>query len=65
MKGHCSSEELAATLSFLRNLAEEGYWGSVTIKLEGGKIVHIVRQESIIPSTLKSKEEPARNDHRY
>ena len=42
-----------ATVEYLQRLANEGFWGAVTVKFEGGLAVHISRQESIIPSKLK------------
>ena len=57
-----NNSHLSATLTFLRTLAEEGYWGTISIKLEGGKVVHIVRQESIIPSKLILKEQPEKQN---
>jgi hypothetical protein len=56
-------QSITATLAFLRRLAEDGFWGSVTTKFEAGKIVHIVRQESIIPTNLNLKEEPKPHDN--
>jgi hypothetical protein len=58
-----SHQSITATLGLLRKLAEEGCWGSLTAKFEAGKIVHIVRQESIIPINLNFKEEPKPHDN--
>ena len=36
-----------AAIRFLRDLASRGFWGTLTIKLQHGDVVHITREESI------------------
>jgi hypothetical protein len=42
----------AGTLDYLRRLGESGFWGSITLKIENGVVVHIKKEENIKPSSL-------------
>jgi hypothetical protein len=37
---------------FVRELAGHRFWGSITIRFEAGKVVHVIREESFKPSEL-------------
>jgi hypothetical protein len=41
-----------AVLAYLRNLSNQQFWGAVTLKYEGGDIVHIRKEENLKPSSL-------------
>ena len=42
-----------AVLGYLRQLLDSGYWGSVSLRMEGPRgIVHLYREESIKPESL-------------
>lgn len=32
---------------FIKNLKDSGFWGELTLTLNAGKVVHIVKKESI------------------
>ena len=40
------------TLHYLRELAARKFWGSVTLKFEAGRVVHIKKEESVKPDEL-------------
>jgi len=42
-----SSVPTEAAIKFLRDLATSGFWGTLTIKLQHGDVVHLTREESI------------------
>ncbi len=42
-----ASTTTEATIKFLRDLATRDFWGTLTIKLQHGDVVHITREESI------------------
>jgi len=39
-------------VEYLRSLADQGFWGAITLKYEGGKIVHVRKEENLKPSSL-------------
>jgi hypothetical protein len=39
-------------LAWLHNLAEGGFWGSLTLKFEAGRVTHIRKEENIKPEEL-------------
>ena len=41
------STHTEAAIKFLRDLASRGFWGTLTIKLQHGDVIHITREESI------------------
>lgn len=43
------------TITYLRQLFAERFWGAVTIKLENGAPVHIRKEESLLPGKLTGK----------
>lgn len=62
------SFSISAVFQYLHQLANSNYWGSVSLRMEGGRIVHLYKEESIKPETLfkqtpTSKDEPS-NAHR-
>lgn len=40
-------------LGHVERLAEQGYWGSITVKLQAGRATQLVIEESMIPSQLE------------
>ena len=44
--------DMVRALGHVERLAEEGYWGSITFKLQDGRATQIVLEESVIPSQL-------------
>lgn len=44
-----------AALDYLSNLASQKFWGTVTLKFEGGEIVHVKQEENLKPSDLSGK----------
>jgi hypothetical protein len=38
--------------SFISELADQGFWGNIILKLQGGKVIHITKEESLKPSQL-------------
>ena len=47
-----TSDHLATVLAFLRNRAEEGFWGTVSLKFKDGALVHVTTEESRLPEQL-------------
>lgn len=45
-----SDTEIA--LAFVKSLAEAGFWGNISLKLERGRITHIRLEENFKPSEL-------------
>lgn len=41
-----------STIEYLYELANEKFWGSLTIKFEAGRIVHVRREENLKPEEL-------------
>jgi hypothetical protein len=41
-----------STVDYLCSLGEQAFWGAITLKYEGGKIVHLRKEESFKPSSL-------------
>lgn len=39
-------------IDYLRSLADQGFWGAITLKYEHGEIVHIRKEENLKPSAL-------------
>ena len=39
-------------LTYLRQLAEQGFWGFLTLKLENGHVVHVRQEENLKPDRL-------------
>ena len=48
------------TLDYLRNLADQNFWGTVTLKYENGGIVHVRQEENLKPSELSGR--PRKNN---
>ena len=40
------------SLDYLSSLAEQSFWGTVTLKFENGRIVHIRQEVNLKPSEL-------------
>jgi hypothetical protein len=40
------------TAAYLEQLSRTMFWGSVTLKFEGGRIVHIRKEENLKPTDL-------------
>jgi hypothetical protein len=34
-------------LSFIHELGDQGFWGNIILKLQGGKVIHITKEESL------------------
>jgi hypothetical protein len=39
-------------IDYLKSLAQQGFWGAITLKYEHGEIVHIRKEENLKPSSL-------------
>jgi hypothetical protein len=46
-----------SALDYLKSLAEQGFFGAITLKYEGGKIVHLRKEENLKPSDLSGTPE--------
>jgi len=46
------SNQNNSIIEYLSQLASERFWGSILIKFEAGKIVHIRREENLKPEEL-------------
>lgn len=50
-------------IDYLRSLADQGFWGAITLKYEGGKVVHVRKEENLKPTDLSGT--PERVNGRY
>jgi hypothetical protein len=50
-----------SALDYLKSLAEQGFWGFVTFKLEHGEIVHVRREENLKPAELPGRNRGSAN----
>jgi len=41
-----------SAISYIQKLANENFWGTVAVKFEGGRIVHLRKEENLKPSEL-------------
>lgn len=46
------SNENKSAIEYLHRLATERFWGSLTVKFEAGRIVHVRREENLKPEEL-------------
>jgi hypothetical protein len=44
--------DMVKALVYLQRLAEQGFWGSIRVKLQAGRATQILIEESVIPSEL-------------
>ena len=44
-------------IDYLRSLAEQGFFGAITLKYEAGKVVHLRKEENLKPSDLSGTPE--------
>jgi hypothetical protein len=49
------SKQNKTALEYLSQLADERFWGSVTMKFEAGRIVHVRREENLKPEELSGE----------
>lgn len=49
-------------LEFVRLLSSTEFWGSLTLKFEAGRIVHLKKEENLKPEELSGK--PRTNNER-
>jgi hypothetical protein len=54
-----STNDNSSTLEYLNLLAKGRFWGSATLKFEGGTIVHVKLEQSLKPCELSGKTEVA------
>ena len=41
--------------AYIRRLSDEGFWGSLTLKFESGKVVHLKKEENLKPEELSER----------
>jgi hypothetical protein len=46
-----------SAFDYLRSLAEQGFFGAITLKYEAGKVVHVRKEENLKPSDLSGTPE--------
>lgn len=51
------------TITYLRSLETQHFWGFITLKYESGKIVHLRREENLKPSAIENLPETTRGNH--
>lgn len=44
--------DTVVALAFVQRLAESGFWGNISLKLEDGRITHVRQEENFKPSEL-------------
>jgi hypothetical protein len=47
---------LDGAIAYLSALVRERFWGAVTLKFEGGQLVHVRREENLKPSELSGSQ---------
>jgi hypothetical protein len=52
-----------ALADYLRDLAAAGFYGTISLRFDRGRLVHILRQESILPAALTTPKPPKRNSN--
>ena len=60
--------DTVVALAFVQRLAESGFWGNISLKLEKGRITHVRQEENFKPSELSGiprqvSSESARSKH--
>lgn len=56
--------EITPVIDYIEELAAEGFWGTVTLKFQGGRVFHLTKEESLKPTQLpdhRRKHEGARH----
>jgi hypothetical protein len=51
-------------IGYLEYLTAEGFWGFITLKFEGGRVVHIRREENLKPNELPGRNRGRGNERR-
>ena len=46
-----------ATIRFLTQLGADAFWGTVTLRFEAGKVVHVRKEENLKPTELPGNPE--------
>jgi hypothetical protein len=46
-----------SAIDYLKSLAEQGFFGAITLKYEAGKVVHLRKEENLKPSDLSGTPE--------
>lgn len=49
-----------SAMTYARNLADQEFWGFLTLKYEAGRIVHMRREENIKPTAMVALSEKNR-----
>jgi hypothetical protein len=39
-------------VNYIRRLAEEHFWGTISIKLQDGEVIHVTEERSLKPNQL-------------
>jgi hypothetical protein len=47
--------ELMLCLEYARELADQGFWGFLTLKFENGAVVHVRKEENLKPAEMPGK----------
>lgn len=49
-----------STFAYLKDLSKQRFWGTITVKFEGGAVVHVRQEQNFKPSELSGQ--PRRSD---
>lgn len=55
----------APTLAYLDRLAQQRFYGSVTLRFEDGRIVHLRTEQSLLPTDLAGMKPEERLDQHH
>lgn len=55
----------AEALDYLRNLANQSFWGTIALKFERGEIVHVRKEENLKPSELSDNPRRSNGNGQY
>lgn len=55
--------DTSKAIAFVQSLAAEGYWGNVTLKLQGGNVIHVLLEQSLKPNQLQPDHRTTNEQH--
>jgi hypothetical protein len=60
----CSTNN--AALTFVQHLIDSRFWGSISLRLEAGRVVHLYKEESLKPESLVTQSHHQKDEpHAY
>jgi hypothetical protein len=44
--------DISKVFTYIEALADQRFWGNLSLKFQGGRVIHLVREESLKPEEL-------------